>query len=73
MAGLQSAMVARGADKATAMRGSLATIFGMVERQAAILSFIDVFQLLTVLFLLAAPLVFLMKKPPKRAGGMPVH
>jgi hypothetical protein len=45
----------------------------MVERQAAILSFIDVFQLLTVLFLLAAPLVFLMKRPPKRAGGMPVH
>jgi DHA2 family multidrug resistance protein len=73
MAGLQSAMVARGADKATAMRGGLATIFGMVERQAAILSFIDVFQLLTVLFLLAAPLVFLMKRPPKRAGGMPVH
>ena len=51
----------------------MATIFGMVERQAAILSFIDVFQLLTVLFLLAAPLVFLMKRPPKRAGGMPVH
>jgi DHA2 family multidrug resistance protein len=73
MAGLQSAMTAQGSDPVTASREGLSTLFGMVERQAAILSFLDVFQLLTIMFLVAAPLVLLMKKPPKSAGGMPLH
>ena len=73
LAGLQSAMTAHGAAPALASHSGLATLFGMVEQQAAILSFLDVFQLLAIMFLLVTPLVFLMKKPPSRAGGMPVH
>jgi DHA2 family multidrug resistance protein len=73
MAGLQLGAAARGSDPVAATRATMAALFGMVERQAAILSFLDVFQLLTVLFVLAAPLVLLMKKPPRRAGGMPLH
>lgn len=73
LAGLQSAMAARGADPVTAGRQGLAALFGLVQRQATVLSFLDMFRLLTIMFLLAVPLIFLMKKPPKGAGGMPVH
>ena len=73
LGGLQSAMTAHGSDSVTAARKGLAALFGIVERQATVLSFLDVFQLLTIMFLLAAPLVLLMKKPPKSAGGMPMH
>lgn len=71
--GLQSAMAGRGADAVTSGRRGVAALFGLVERHATVLSFLDVFRLLTVLFLLAVPLIFLMKKPPKGAGGMSVH
>ena len=68
---LQSAMTAHGSDSVTATRKGVAALFGMVERQATVLSFLDVFQLLAVMFLLAAPLVLLMKKPPKSAAACP--
>ena len=73
MAGMQSAMRANGADPVTAGHRGIAALSGMVERQAAVLSFLDVFQLLAIMFFLAAPLVLLMKTPPKRAGAVPVH
>jgi DHA2 family multidrug resistance protein len=73
IAATQSAMTARGVDPVVASHAGVATLWGMVQQQAAILSFLDVFQLLALMFLLVAPLVFLMKKPPSRAGGMPVH
>jgi hypothetical protein len=38
-------------------------MFYTVERQAAMLSFIDVFRLLGIVFLLTLPLVVLMKSP----------
>lgn len=47
-----------------------AVIYGAVERQAAVLSYLDEFRLLALLFLLVAPLVWVMKKPRfKPAGG----
>ena len=73
LGGLQSSMAAQGSDPVTASRQGLAALFGVVQRQAAVLSFLDMFQLLAIMFLLAVPLVFLMKKPPKGDGGMPVH
>jgi len=73
IAATQSAMTARGVDPVVASHAGVATLWGMVQQQAAILSFLDVFQLLALMFLLVAPLVFIMKKPPSRAGGMPVH
>jgi hypothetical protein len=48
-------------------------MFGQVERHAAILSFLDVFRLLGVIFLLALPLVLLMKKPRSLASGTPAR
>jgi DHA2 family multidrug resistance protein len=71
--GLQSYLESRGLDPVTAGRQSYAALFGMVERQAAILSFLDVFRVLGVIFLVALPLVLLMKRPPGSKGGIAVH
>jgi MFS transporter, DHA2 family, multidrug resistance protein len=66
--GLQSSLESRGSDPVTAARQSYVMLFGMVERHAAILSFLDVFRLLGVIFVHALPFVLLMKKPPRAAG-----
>jgi DHA2 family multidrug resistance protein len=70
-------------DKAARMFGSvpvisnlkaLALLQGMVEQQAALLSFVDVFRVLAYLFLLMLPLLLIMKKPPKGGGpSAPMH
>jgi len=71
--GLESALVGRGSDPVTASRQSYAALFGLVERQAAILSFIDVFQVLALIFLLVVPLILIMKRPPRAATTPPTH
>ena len=71
--GLRSNLESQGVDRLTATRQSYAAVFGMVERHAAILSFLDVFRLLGVIFLVALPLVLLMKKPPSARGGIAAH
>jgi len=70
---LHAVMATNGAGPVIATRQSQAALFGMVERQATVLSFLDVFQLLAIMFLAAVPLVLLMKKPPKGGGGAPAH
>jgi DHA2 family multidrug resistance protein len=49
---------------------ALAALSGMVQRQAAMLAFIDLFRLLGIIFIVMIPLVFVMRRP--RAGGGPV-
>jgi DHA2 family multidrug resistance protein len=68
---LQAAMMARGSDATTAARRAAALVFYNVERQAAMLSFIDVFRLLGVVFLLTLPLVLIMKSPRVGRPGEP--
>lgn len=67
--GLTSAFVARGSDVATATARAYQALFGMVQRQAAMLSFLYAFRLLGLIFLLIAPLAMLMRRPV--AGGHP--
>jgi DHA2 family multidrug resistance protein len=68
-----ASLISRGADAHTASNQAYAVVFGMVERQATIMSFNDVFWLLTLLFLLMLPLVFLMRKPSHQGGAPGVH
>ncbi|MGE3955435.1 MAG: DHA2 family efflux MFS transporter permease subunit [Vicinamibacterales bacterium] len=65
----RGAFLAAGADMVTATDRAYAALFGMVQRQAAIVSFVGLFQFLGVVFLVVTPLVLLMKRP--RAGGSP--
>jgi DHA2 family multidrug resistance protein len=59
----------QGADWSTATQRAIALIYGTVQRQAALLSFIDVFYLMAFLFLVLMPLVFLMRKPKQGKGA----
>jgi DHA2 family multidrug resistance protein len=67
--GMQSIFRAQGADPTTAYHKAYVGLFGMVERQAVMLAFIDVFRLLAVMFLVIIPLVLLMKRPGKGGPG----
>jgi DHA2 family multidrug resistance protein len=51
------------APGAPAQTSALAAMSGMVQRQAAMLAFIDLFRLLGVIFLVMIPLVFVMRRP----------
>jgi len=47
----------------TAMQRAYASVSGMVQQQAAMVSFVHLFRMLGIIFLLLLPLVLLMKRP----------
>jgi hypothetical protein len=55
-----------GSDPTTASRRALAMLYGAVQQQAALLSFLSVFRLMGILFLLIIPLVFIFRRPKGR-------
>jgi DHA2 family multidrug resistance protein len=70
--GTTQAMQARGANAAFAAQKAYAMIAGTVQRQAAMLAYVDDFRILGFAILAMVPLVFLIKKG-KPGGGMAVH
>jgi DHA2 family multidrug resistance protein len=66
---MRSAMIANGSDPVTAAQKAQAMLFGMVQRQATMLSFIDLMRIFGGLFLIIIPLIWLTKPP--RAGKGP--
>ncbi len=66
---MRAAFMAAGADVVTATDRAYAAIFGMVARQASMVSFVGLFQLLGIIFLAVIPLVLLMKRPRQGSGG----
>jgi MFS transporter, DHA2 family, multidrug resistance protein len=68
IAGAKALFMSNGSDAATATRQAYLSIFGMVQRQAAMLAFIHAFRLLSIIFVCCVPLIFLMRKP-KHHGG----
>jgi DHA2 family multidrug resistance protein len=71
LAGLQKALEARGMPAAPAAKQAYQELYGMVLRQATMLSFVQVFRVLAAIFLLLLPLLFIMKRPPKAAQPPP--
>jgi DHA2 family multidrug resistance protein len=67
---MRNAFMAGGADPVTATNRAYAAMFGMVQRQGSMVSFVGLFQLLGVLFVALVPLILLMKRPAR--GGAPV-
>jgi len=61
--GLRRAFVAGGSDVVTAAQQARAALWHMVQAQAAMISYLELFRLLTVLVLLAIPLVLLLERP----------
>ncbi len=70
---MQQMFQSMGSDTTTAAARARAATFGLVQRQAAMVSFVDAFWLLGVLFLAVIPLIFIMKKPKGHGEGMGAH
>ncbi len=73
LAQLKAAFLARSGDAANATSQAYVALYGMVQRQAAMVAFVSIFRLLGVLFLVMIPLVLLMKKPQGRRPATPVE
>jgi DHA2 family multidrug resistance protein len=71
--GLQTKLVAAGSTAAHATAQAHGMIYNTIQRQAVMLSFIDNFKMLGVVFLAVIPVLLMMKKPRAPAGGVPVH
>jgi MFS transporter, DHA2 family, multidrug resistance protein len=71
--GMQSTMVARSGDPVAAAAQSHAALWGLVQRQSAMLAFVDTFRAMAVVFLLVMPFLFLMRKPRHHRGAGPSH
>lgn len=71
--GLQQVFMSRGADAVTAAHQAEGAIWGMVLRQASMLSYNDVFRFLGGMFLVLLPLLFLMRKPKGGKGPSMAH
>jgi len=69
LSGMESALIQRGSDAVTAALQARAALWGLVQRQASMLSYNDVFLTMTVLFLALLPLVLLMRKPTHHGGA----
>ena len=65
--------MAHGSDPVTASKEAYAAAFGMVQRQAALMSYLDTFRFFGVVFFLLLPLIFLMRRPVHQRGGVAMH
>jgi DHA2 family multidrug resistance protein len=70
---LQQRMQAQGGSAADALQKAQGVIAGMVDQQAQLLSYLDDFRLLAVIFVGLLPLVFLMRRPQALGGPMGGH
>jgi DHA2 family multidrug resistance protein len=65
--------ISRGADPATATREAYAAVSGMVQQQAALLSYLNEFKFFGVVFLVMLPLILIMKRPARAGGPVAMH
>ena len=70
---MRARFMAGGADAVTATNRAYAALFGLVQRQAAMVSFVGIFQLLGILFIALVPLVLLMKRPRRQGQAASAH
>lgn len=66
---MKSAAAAAGADPATATQRSYGMLYGLVQREAAMLSFVYVFRVLGTIFLIVLPVIWLTRRPRLRKPG----
>jgi DHA2 family multidrug resistance protein len=65
-------MAQGGSDPVTANRQGIATIYGILQRQSSLLSFVEAFHIMAILYLLCTVLIFIMKKPKHARATDPV-
>ncbi len=62
ISGIQSMISRAGGSSAEAMHQAYAAVFGTVQQQAATLSYLKVYEILALMFLIPVPMVLLMKR-----------
>jgi DHA2 family multidrug resistance protein len=72
IAGTQAKLVLTGSGLHEASSQAAAMVYGTVQRQAAMLAFVDNFHMLGVVFLIVIPVLMFLKRPPKGVSA-PVH
>ncbi len=73
LSGLTVSLASGGSSGPGAAAQAHGMIYGMVQRQAAMLAFLDNFKLLGVIFFAVIPIMLMMKRPRARGGNIPVH
>jgi MFS transporter, DHA2 family, multidrug resistance protein len=71
--GTQGKLVAAGSSVAHATTQAQQMIYGTLQRQSAMLAFIDNFKMLGVVLFAVLPVLLLLKKPSKQSGSVAVH
>jgi DHA2 family multidrug resistance protein len=69
---MRGLFMSQGKDAVTATRQAYGAVWGMVQQQAAMLAYNDVFRFLALTFVALLPLLFLMRKPTK-GGAVMAH
>jgi DHA2 family multidrug resistance protein len=74
LAGSAQNFIAHGSSIAQAAAQAQALLYGLIERQAAMLAYVDDFRVLSGISLAIVPFMFLMKKMrPHKAGSAAMH
>jgi MFS transporter, DHA2 family, multidrug resistance protein len=73
MSGFEAAFRTAGASSADATSRAYGMVYGMVQKQATMLAFIDNFKMLGVVFFMVIPILLLLKRPKGPAKDVPVH
>jgi DHA2 family multidrug resistance protein len=71
--GARGLFMSQGFDYSDATNKAYAALFGMVQQQAWMLSFIGVARLFGIFFLIVSPLVLFMRKPEHASGKVLTH
>jgi MFS transporter, DHA2 family, multidrug resistance protein len=69
----RAGFLAAGADMVTATQRAYAALFGMVQQQASMVSFVLLFRLLGGIFLVLVPLILMMRRPRPAHGPAAAH
>jgi len=70
---MKQAMVSRGGDPVAAAHQARAMIFGLVEREASMISYNTIFKALGVMFMALLPFILLMRRPSAKAPAAAMH
>jgi len=71
--GTTASLMTHGASHAQATAQAHGMVMGMVQRQAAMMAFLDNFKLLGIIFFAVMPIMVLLKRPKMQGGAIPVH
>ncbi len=70
---IRGGFVSHGMDFTTATNAAYAALSGMVQKQAVMVAFVQLFRLLALVFALVIPFVLIMKKPRTGQPAAPAH